>query len=818
MRACSEMPEHASQIEKLKRQVEWLQDRLSKLSKASLRTNESLDVNIVLREVVESACALTGARRGGITTLDDDGQWQEFVGSGFTYEEYEQLTSLPDGQQIFEYLSGMQEPFRTPDLSVHIRAQGFLSGPLLMNSFLGMPVRYRDTQVAHFYLGEKDGGLEFSDDDQEVLAIFASQAATAIANARQHRDERRARADLETLLDTSPVGVVVFDVRNWKVESLNQEARRIVGGMRGYGRSLTDILKVMSFRRVDGREIAHEDLPPFQVMSTGEAVRAEEMIVQSPDGGAVPIVVNATPILSECGEVESVVATMQDMTPLEEMARLRTEFLGMVSHELRMPLTTIKGAATTALDEFSSLGDAETRQYLKIIEEQTRHMRGLIGDLLDVTRIEAGIFSVSPEPVDVASLLESARNAFVRGTPDRHVEVDLGPDMPEIVADKTRIVQVLSNLLSNASRHSPNWSAIKVVAWREDVYVAFSVSDEGSGISSEQLPNIFRKFSRFDTDNMDRNVRGAGLGLAICKGIVEVHGGRIWVESEGVGLGARFTFTIPAVQEAAARAPQKHGVLSDAQEWPDTERKRILAVDDDPQIIRYVRRTLSKAGFAPMATTDPEEVERLVRAKNPSLILLDLKLPGYDGIELMKRVRKIADVPVIFLSAHGGDAIIERVLNAGADDYTVKPFSPIELVARINAVLRRWSASEHAEAREPYLFADLNINYAERRVTLDGRTTPMTATEYKLLVELSSNGGRALTHDHLLRRVWGPEYVGQSSLVRSFVRNIRYKLGDDARTPKYIFTEPGVGYLMQKPSGSSTLEPHPTPCVEGPQY
>ena len=205
-----------------------------------------------------------------------------------------------------------------------------------------------------------------------------------------------------------------------------------------------------------------------------------------------------------------------------------------------------------------------------------------------------------------------------------------------------------------------------------------------------------------------------------------------------------------------------------------------------------------KAGYISITTLNPDEVPHLIEAENPHLILLDLMLPGSDGVELMQRILRITDVPVIFVSGHGEDQNIERAFGAGADDYIVKPFSPNELVARIEAVLRRQTPSERARTRQPYVLGDLRIDYAERRVTVAGDPSRLTATEYKLLYELSINAGRVLDHNHLLRRVWGPNHFGDSRLVRSFVKKLRRKLRDDAANPKYIITETRLGYRMNK--------------------
>ena len=779
------------------REIAELRDRLSRLSQASLRINESLDFDTVLQGVLDSACSLTGARYGVITLLEDSGQVQDFVTSGLTPEEHRRFTELPERMMFFQYLSNIQEPLRLRDFHSHIRSLGLpeFQPPMAVSTplpFLAAPIRHLGESVGAFYVGEKD--VEFTPEDEETLVMFASQAALVIANVRRHRDEQRARADLETLIDTSPVGVLVFDAKTGGVTSVNREARRIVSGLHMPDGSAEQLLDMLTFRRADGREISLEEFPLAQALSTGETVRAEEIVIEVPGGGSVTTLVNATPIRSEEGEVVSVVVTLQDMTPLEEMERLRAEFLGMVSHELRTPLTSIKGSAATLTEAASDLDPAEMLQFFRIIGEQADHMRDLIGDLLDVARIETGELSVAPAPADVATLVDEARSRFQSGGGRNNLRIDLSPELPLVMADGRRIIQVLNNLLSNAARHSHEASAIGVAAVREGYHVVVSVTDEGRGIAAERLPHLFRKFSRLEGEDRRRDIAGSGLGLAICKGIVEAHGGRIWAESDGPGLGARFTFTIPVAQDAgigAANLPARSRRL-------ERERECILAVDDDPQTLRHVRDALTNAGYAPVLTGDPEEALSLVEANDPHLVLLDLMLPGTDGIELMRSIRDMADVPVIFLSAYGQEETIARAFENGADDYVVKPFSPMELVARIKAALRKREAPEWAEPSEPFVLGELAIDYAERRVTLAGRLVPLTAIEYGLLFELSANAGRVMTYGRLLQRVWGLRGSRDSRRVRTAAKQLRRKLGDDANNPTYILNEPRVGYRMTK--------------------
>ena len=765
---------------------EALRARLAALSAASLRSSASLDLETVLTEVVESARTLTGARFGAIATIDETGTPRDFVTSGFTEEEHRRLAEWADGPRLFEHFRDLEGPLRIADVPAYVRALGFPTDRLPSKTFQGMPMRHRGVHVGNFYLVEKAGGAAFTDEDEQILVLFAAQAATAIANARTYRAERRARADLEALIETSPVGVVVFDGGTGHLVSLNREASRLVQSLCDPGQSAEQLLGVITCRRGDGREIALDRLPLAGALSGAETVRAEEIELSVPDGRRVTTLINATPIHGEDGAVASVVVTMQDLAPLQALERMRAEFLGMVSHELRVPLTSIKGSTAAALGAARLVAPAETREFFRIIDDQADRMIGLIADLLDAGRIEAGTLSVAPEPSAVAALVEQARGTFISGGGRHAVGIDLPPDLPPVLADRQRIVQVLNNLLANAARHAPDTAAIRIAAERDGEHVAVSVADEGRGIAPEHLGQLFRKYAA--AGDREGGV-GGGLGLAICKGLVEAHGGRIRAESGGLGLGTRVTFTIPVAGPADAgarpRRPARRAAATDA--------VPILVVDDDPGTLRHVRDTLTDAGYAPLVTGDPGELSRILRTEKPRLVLLDLMLPGTDGIQLMQTVPELADLPVIFISGYGRDETIARALEAGADDYIVKPFSPTELTARIRAVLRRRAAPV------PFALGALAIDYDQRRVTVAGRRVELTATEYELLRVLAQDAGRVLTHETLLRRVWAGRPAATPKIVRAYVKRLRDKLADEADRPALIVNERGVGYRMPRP-------------------
>ena len=750
---------------------------------------------------MESARILTGARHIIITALDDEGRMEELLVSGLTIEDARRIWDIPGGQRFFDYLCAIPGPVRVADLGGHARAMGLsqLRTPMPIGAFLGVPMRHRGRNVGNIHLSREEAGGEFTQEDEETLVMFASQVALVLSNARRRRDEQRARTGLETLIDISPVGVAVFDGRDGAPVSFNREARRIVDVLRDPDQTPEQLVDVLTVRRADGSEISMLEFPLAEALITAETVRAEEIVLAVPDGRSISVLVNATPIRSEGGDVESLVVTMQDMTQLEETERLRAEFLGMVSHELRTPLTSIWGSVMAMQENPEDLDPVEMRQFLRIILDQVGSMRDLIGDLLDVARIETGALPINPELVEVAALVDRARNTFLSSGGRSNLDIDLAPDLPPVMADRRRIVQVIGNLLANAARHSPESSAIRVSAAQNGVYVEISVADEGRGIPTERLPHLFRKFSGQEDDDPGGDT---GLGLAICKGIVEAHGGRIRAESDGPGLGARFAFTLPAVGESpvAVALPDRGPQLETR--YGET----ILVVDDDPQTLRYVRGALADAGYNPIVVAEPEEALIAMEESRPDLALLDVVLPDADGITLMRDIVAIADVPVIFISAYGRDQVVARAFEAGAEDYIVKPFSPTELVARVRAALRRRTGPHRSLTLEPYVFGDLTIDYAQRRVTFAGRPLDLRAKEYQLLYELSINAGQVVTHDELLRRIWGPKRPDDLRALRTHLRRIRSKIGEDASNPTYFFAEPRVGYRMPRSEGQEERE------------
>lgn len=223
---------------------------------------------------------------------------------------------------------------------------------------------------------------------------------------------------------------------------------------------------------------------------------------------------------------------------------------------------------------------------------------------------------------------------------------------------------------------------------------------------------------------------------------------------------------------------------------------KILVVDDEPRVLRLVSEILRTVGFQVMALSSGRAVAEAVALERPDLVLLDVLLgDGPSGFEVCRRIREFSDVAVIMLTAKATESDILAGFEAGADDYLTKPFSAKELIARVQAVLRRTQRPEETVTAS-LVCGDLEINFARRSVTLRGQEVSLTRTEYELLCQLARNAGRVLSHDDLLTRVWGPEYRDDVDYLRAYIRHLRKKLESDPANPQLILTSPGVGYML----------------------
>ena len=342
------------------------------------------------------------------------------------------------------------------------------------------------------------------------------------------------------------------------------------------------------------------------------------------------------PVLGDHASLASV-AVFRDVTHRHEVDRMKDEFVSVVSHELRTPLTSIRGSlgllAGGAVGELPDAG----RRMVEIAVENTDRLIRLINDILDIERIESGAVVLHQSRCVVTDLVTESLRVVVPVAKAAGVEIGLAKIEGVVWADADRVVQTLTNLLSNSVKFSPPGGCVTLGASSVGAHIEFSVTDEGRGIPADKLESIFGRFQQVDASD-SRQKGGTGLGLAISRSIVEQHGGRIWAESDE-GHGSTFRFTLPAVIEPSDESLQPAG-----------EGPLVLICDDDPSLLEVARTLLSTHGYRALVARSGEETVRLAASENPAVIILDLYMPNMDGwqtVDALKADPATAQIPVL---------------------------------------------------------------------------------------------------------------------------------------------------------------------------
>ncbi len=628
--------------------------------------------------------------------------------------------------------------------------------------------------------------------------ITAEEQARREVEARV-AELRHERGTLASVMRSMVDGLILVDGER-RVTYFNPRAEEILGleAEEMIGQPFTALC--------DRIAAAAGDSPPI-VSSLEDAVaRAEELPVVELTTTQPPlrhIRLRPFPVRDEQGQSLGLGVVVRDITREKESDELKSQLIANISHELRTPLAAIKGCATTLLQSGPRWDGVSRQEFLQIVDEQADKLRALIDNLLEMSRLDAGVLRLQRQPVWLSALVQKVINEARLQARGHRFELDLPADLPVVEADPLRIEQVLRNLLENAMRYSPHGGTVTVFGGAGPDEVKLAVRDEGIGIPPEHLDKIFDRFYQVDHPVVQA-AGGSGLGLSICRGIVAAHGGRIWADSTP-GQGSTFFFTLPLrpIQPGALQSADRRGQPASFRATPrpaPVPGVSILVVDDDPRTVRFVRANLESDGYRVVVAPDGPTALHLVEAEAPDLLLLDLMLPGLDGYEVCRRVREFSAVPIIMLTARGNEHDKVKAFDLGADDYLTKPFGTNELLARVRAVLRRTRFPEELRSQPGFTCGDLAIDFAQHRVTVRGQPVKLSPTEYKLLYYLASNAGRVLTHESILRKVWGPEYEGSEvELVWVCIRRLRTKIEADPSQPEYILTEPGVGYRFRSP-------------------
>jgi PAS domain S-box-containing protein len=558
--------------------------------------------------------------------------------------------------------------------------------------------------------------MSTKDDEEQLLRSVVQQNAQSIHLARRRADEAlRKESDwLRVTLSSIGDAVITTDVEG-RVTFMNRVAEALTGWTQdeAMGRSLPDIFQILN---EESRQPVEN--PALRTLSAGATVGlANHTILIAKDGSECPIDDSAAPIRNEQGEVVGTVLVFRDISERKRMElereqllaaaqaaqkeaeqanRLKDEFLATASHELRTPLTAVVGWSrmlrTGKLDAENSARAVES------IERNATLQTKLIDDLLDVSRIITGKLTLDRRPLEIAHVVSDAVNT-VRPAADAKniaIETSFDAEAEPVLGDANRLQQVLWNLLSNAVKFTPKNGRIEVALQRVNSEVQVSVGDSGEGISSEFLPYVFDRFSQGDGKST-RSHTGLGLGLAIVRQLVELHGGTVKAHSDGPGRGATFKLRLPVL--SINLVPGSKSALSDStltgarvtdglsiECSPRLDGVRVLVVDDDSDTRQMLKAVLSECHADVITAASVAEAIKEIEQRKPDVLVSDLGMPEHDGYELIKQVRKTesadnaARVPALALTAYAKAEDRVRALAGGYQVHLAKPVEPAEFV------------------------------------------------------------------------------------------------------------------------------------------
>jgi PAS domain S-box-containing protein len=427
--------------------------------------------------------------------------------------------------------------YAIPDLQVRL-SKVVQSIRLPLHQVIALPLTFEERLLGVIYLF-RSGGVEFSTNDRSVLVSFGDQAAIAVRNAQLYQQVSAEKQQLDAVIQNSANGIMILDP-SLRIRAFNRALSRITGWPpeQAIGRPC---YQVLALDEVVGKDICASDRA--EVAFEGDEPAVAEGTLTRPGGARATVSVTYTPLYDETGQLSDVIANVTDITRFREAEEMKTTFVSVVSHELKTPVSLIKGYASTLAREDAQWDMATLREGLQVIGDEADRLNGLINNLLDASRIQAGAFHIERGDVSLPRLAEKVVESFRMQTTMHRFSLDFPPDYPCVVGDEERLRQVFNNLLSNAIKYAPQGGEIRVGGWVEADNVVAYVADQGIGIPQDEQGQLFQRFHRVDS-SLRRSTQGAGLGLYLCNSIIEAHGGRIWLRSEP-GKGTTVFFALP---------------------------------------------------------------------------------------------------------------------------------------------------------------------------------------------------------------------------------------------------------------------------------
>jgi PAS domain S-box-containing protein len=427
-------------------------------------------------------------------------------------------------------LADREHVLRLRDVREHASFGGLPPGHPELTSFVAAPIMYQGKHVGSLYLANKRDAEEFGEQDERMVLMLAGRVGVAIETARLFRAEGLERRWLQAVIDQMPEAVVMVDARG-KITSQNRAALALSWG---------DLIEL---RRPTGELVSLDDNPIMQAIRREQTTYSLELVARRADGRDLPVLVSATPIHMADGQLAGATMVLQDISPLKELDRLREEWASIVAHDLQQPINAIVLLADMLL---RGPLDPKERDRLDRVRALSFRLSRMVADLSDASQLESHRLVIAHERMDLQKVVREfvAREPSVMG----RARVGAGNGRLPIDGDRGRLEQVLSNLLSNAVKYGAPGAEIDVELDELDGAAHVEVKNRGAGIPPEELPDLFKRFVR--ARETKTTIRGSGLGLYIAKGIIEAHGGHMWVESVPE-RSTTFHFTIPLAHEAA---------------------------------------------------------------------------------------------------------------------------------------------------------------------------------------------------------------------------------------------------------------------------
>ena len=528
---------------------------------------------------------------------------------------------------------------------------------------------------------------------------------------REHRERRERQLVtkalqqtddlLRAIVDASPVGIVTL-TRDQRVMTWNTTAETL------YGWSADAVVDHPLSLTLPQQQPAFDHLFE-QVLNSGMVANQEFQHLRQ-GGSVIDVSLSLTPLHDGDGQIYGVVMTTVDITQSKQIEaqrqnfleqerrarsaaetanRVKDEFLAVLSHELRTPLNAIVG--WIKLIQRGGLKPEILQRAFDTIERNALAQTQLIDDLLDISRIIRGQVSLNIQPVKVSKLIQATVDTLRPATEAKSIQVNVeaAPDAGSILADPNRLQQVFWNLLSNAIKFTPTAGTVTVKASAEYGYLTIQVQDSGIGISPDFLPQVFDYFRQADSSTT-RSQGGLGLGLAITRRLVELHGGTIYVDSPGPDQGTTFTVCMPIRQTP----PALHVEEIAPEDSLSLQGIKAVVIDDEVDAQELLSLTLEQWGAQVKIASDTTNALALLHEFQPDIIISDIGMPHEDGFSFLQRVRACSDrtirnTPAIALTAYARDEDRDKVFSVGYQDHITKPFEPAEIVDAVSALVER---------------------------------------------------------------------------------------------------------------------------------